>query len=151
MTKCLIRLAATFFYVGRFPLAPGSLASIVGVFFYVLLYRQTVPYVLLWAVVTALGFWVSGRMEKIEGEEDPSCIVIDEVSGVMIAFFLLPLSWPVVFTAFFLFRAFDMFKIYPVNELEKIPGGVGIMMDDIVAGIYTNLALQAALRLTGMM
>jgi phosphatidylglycerophosphatase A len=62
----------------------------------------------------------------------------------------LPLSWPVVITAFFLFRAFDMFKIYPVNRLEEIPGGVGVMMDDIIAGLYTNLAMHLAIRLVAL-
>ena len=99
-------------------------------------------------MITVTGFIVSDRMERIVKQKDPSCIVIDEVSGVMIAFFLLPFSWPVIFTAFFLFRAFDMFKIYPVNKFEPMPGGVGVMMDDIVAGIYTNIVMHIAIRLS---
>jgi len=73
--------------------------------------------------------------------------VIDEVAGVMIAFFLLPQTWAVMWTAFFVFRAFDMFKIYPGNKLEGVKGSGGIMLDDIMAGIYTNIVMHVALRL----
>ena len=145
-----IRLLATFFYIGEFPLAPGSLASLAGVALYVLFYNNFFLYSFLLITLTAVGFLVSGRMETITGQKDPSCVVIDEVAGVMIAFFLLPLTPAVVCTAFFLFRAFDMFKIYPVNKFEEMEGGTGIMMDDIIAGIYTNLAMQIAIRLAGM-
>ncbi len=131
-------------------MAPGSAASIIGALFYFALREQLVIYVLLLGIVTWLGFWVSERMETLVGAKDPSCIVIDEVSGVMIAFFMLPLNLPVVLTAFFLFRAFDMFKIYPVNKFETMPGGIAIMMDDIIAGIYTNLTMQLAIRLVAM-
>ena len=68
--------------------------------------------------------------------------MIDEVAGMMVAFFLLPVKWPVIITAFFLFRAFDMFKIYPVNKFEGIEGGAGVMMDDLIAGLYTNIVMQ---------
>ncbi len=83
-------------------------------------------------------------------KKDPPCIVIDEVAGSLIAFFMLPMNWPVFWSTFFVFRAFDMFKIYPANILEKRSGSVGIMMDDIVAGIYTNLIMQIAIRLAGV-
>ena len=68
----------------------------------------------------------------------------------MIALFLLPLDWPVLITAFFLFRALDMFKLYPVNQMEKFEGGLGIMMDDIVAGVYTNIVMHIAIRWAGI-
>lgn len=146
----LVRLLSTFFYVGLFPLAPGSLASLVGVFLCVLLHQDVMAYVTVLAAVTAVGFLVSGRMEVLAGEKDPSCVVIDEVAGVMLAFFLLPLTPSVAFTAFFVFRAFDMFKIYPANKLEAIHGGTGIMMDDIIAGFYTNVVMHIAVRWAGI-
>ena len=71
--------------------------------------------------------------------------MIDEVSGMLIAVFLLPVDFKVYLIAFFLFRAFDMFKIYPINKLESLPGGKGIMMDDIVSGLYTNIIMQIVL------
>ena len=149
MSDKLVKLLSTFFYIGYLPLAPGSMATIAGALIAYCLRDQIPAYVLVFAAITACGFLVSDRMEKIVGQKDPTCIVIDEVSGVMIAFFLLPFSWPVIFTAFFLFRAFDMFKIYPVNKFEPMPGGVGVMMDDIVAGVYTNIVMQIAIRWAG--
>jgi phosphatidylglycerophosphatase A len=150
LKKELVKLLSTFFYVGNFPLAPGSLASVVGVFLAILLGQTIVIYLIVTFVISGIGFLVSDQMEKLTKSKDPSEIVIDEVAGALIAFFLLPLNWPVVLTTFFLFRAFDMFKIYPVNKLEPIKGGVGVMMDDIVAGLYTNLVMQVAVRLAGV-
>ena len=154
MTKMLsdkfVKITATFFYIGFFPLAPGSLASVAGLVFAFLSHYVMPVYFLILIVVTVLGFKVSDRMEEIMGQKDPSCIVIDEVSGVMIAFFLLPFTPAIILTAFFLFRAFDMFKIYPVNKFEELKGGRGVMMDDIVAGIYTNITMHIAIRLAGL-
>ncbi len=144
-----VKLVSTFFYIGCLPRAPGSAATVLGVMIAYGLRNHLVFYVSVFLVITVLGFWAAGRMEKIVGERDPSCVVIDEVTGIGIAFFMLPFSWSVVWTAFFLFRAFDMFKIYPANKLEPLPGGSGIMLDDIVAGIYTNITMQIALRLVG--
>ena len=95
-----------------------------------------------------IGFITSDIVEKVVGKKDPSCVVIDEVSGMMIALFMLPWTPAVVVTTFFLFRAFDMFKIYPMNKLEALGGGKGIMLDDIFAGIYANLTMQIALYLS---
>ncbi len=148
MSNNLIKLLATFFYVGRMPLAPGSLASFVGALVYVCLYGNLWLYLMCVAALAAIGFFVGGKMEKILAEKDPGCIVIDEVVGVLIAFFMLPLTWPVLITAFFLFRAFDMFKIYPVDKFEDLEGGTGIMMDDVIAGLYTNLVMHSALWLS---
>jgi phosphatidylglycerophosphatase A len=145
--KC-VKLLATFFYIGYIPVAPGSMASAAGLLLFILFYQSLTAYVVLTAVIVISGFLVSGSMEKISGKTDPSCIVIDEVAGVLIAFFLLPKTTAVLWTGFFLFRAFDMFKIYPVNKFEEIKGGAGVMMDDIIAGVYTNITMHAALRLT---
>lgn len=143
ITQCL----ATFFYVGYWPVAPGSMATLVGVFICYALHLNLPLYIAVMVAVTAIGFVASDHFEKAMGRKDPGCIVIDEVSGVMIAFFLVPLSLPVMAVGYFLFRAFDMFKIYPGNKLEAMGGGVGIMMDDVMAGIYTNVILQVAIRL----
>ena len=83
-------------------------------------------------------------------EEHGVKVVIDEVSGIMISFFLLPITWSVVLTTFFLFRALDMFKTYPANKLEAMGGTEGIMMDDILAGVYTNIIMQIAVRYAGI-
>jgi phosphatidylglycerophosphatase A len=106
-------------------------------------------YIAVTVLVTMVGFLVSGRVEANLKKKDPSCIVIDEVAGGLIAFFLLPINFPVLITAYFLFRAFDMFKIYPVDRFESLPGSTGIMMDDLFAGLYTNIVMHLALRLSG--
>ncbi|MDP8264904.1 MAG: phosphatidylglycerophosphatase A [Candidatus Aceula lacicola] len=145
MKNTLVKIVSTFFGIGYAPIAPGSVASVVAGILSVSLFGNMYLYVFVFLVVTIVGFLISGKMEPIVKEKDPSCVVIDEVSGVMITFFMLPKTWPVLITAFFLFRAFDMFKIYPANYFEKKPGGVGIMMDDIVAGIYANFVMQISL------
>ena len=147
MLNKIIKFITTFGFIGYMPLAPGSMASIAGGLLAVYISSNLAVYLSVFTVVTVLGFLASGRMEAIVGAKDPSCVVIDEVSGIMIAFFLLPQTASVLVTAFFLFRAFDMFKIYPADKFESVKGGGGIMMDDIVAGIYTNLTMHLALRL----
>lgn len=150
MSNKFIELTATFFGIGKIPIVPGTMASLAGTVIVVVLHGHLALYIGVALLVTVLGFITSGRMERIAGKKDPSCVVIDEVSGIMIAFFLLPVNAPVLLTAFFVFRAFDMFKIYPVNKFEEMEGGVGVMMDDIIAGLYTNITMQAAVRLAGL-
>ncbi|MBI5024312.1 MAG: phosphatidylglycerophosphatase A [Candidatus Omnitrophica bacterium] len=150
MRDRLSRVLATFFFMGNFPVAPGSLASLAGTLLAISLHGHPGIHVFLFLLITFAGFAVSGRVEKLLGQKDPSCIVIDEVSGVLLAFFTLPLTPAVIVTTFFLFRAFDMFKIYPVNRFEELPGAVGIMADDLWAGFYTNITMQLALRWAGI-
>lgn len=142
-------LAATFFYIGKFPVAPGTMGTLAGLFLAWLVAPWVALYCLMTALVMLAGFWASGTAEKAFGKKDPGCIVIDEVAGIMLSFFLVPFSWPVAVIGFFLFRAFDMFKIWPANKFEDMGGSRGIMMDDVMAGIYTNIVLQIATRLAG--
>ena len=150
MANHISKLLATFFCIGYLPIAPGSIATVAGVI--ISYYLAGNPSVYLWATlaVTVVGFAVSGHAEQAIGKKDPGCIVIDEVSGVMIAFFMLPMTPAVLCTGFFLFRAFDMFKIYPANKLEGLKGSRGVMLDDIIAGIYTNIVMQLAIRWAGI-
>lgn len=143
------RLLATFFFMGNSPVAPGSLASLAGTLLAIALYGHPAIYIVFFLAITLAGFAVSGRAERSLGQKDPSCIVIDEVSGVLLAFFALPLTPAVIVATFFLFRAFDMFKIYPVNRFEELPGAAGIMADDLWAGLYTNVTMQLAIRWAG--
>ena len=150
LTEQFYKIGATFFYCGNFPGAPGTFTSAVAVLLYLGLQGHTGLYLIVLGAVTVWGFMAGGPMEAMVGRKDPGCVVIDEVAGVLISFFLLPPVPKVMWTAFFLFRAFDMFKIYPANRFETCKGGTGIMMDDIVAGIYTNLVMHAAIRLAGV-
>lgn len=144
--KLFIKVVSTFFFIGYFPAMPGTAASMVGAMLAFMLRDNIFIYIALWGIITFFGFLVSGKMESILGCKDPGCVVIDEVSGVMITFFLLPVRPAVWITAFFLFRAFDMFKIYPCNWIEKKTGSFGIMSDDIVAGFYANAIMHIAIR-----
>ncbi len=146
MFNKISELLATFFYVGFLPGAPGSIATILGGLLAYALASNIGLYIAVTVLVTVAGFLVSGRAEKVMGKKDPGSIVIDEVAGVMIAFFLLPTTLPIFWIVFFLFRAFDMFKIYPGNKFEGLDGSAGIMLDDIIAGVYTNIVMHLALR-----
>lgn len=151
MSDKIIKFVSSFGYAGYFPIASGTFASAVGLGLCFILHKNLVLYSLVLVIITAIGFLYSGQMERIEGIKDPSAVVIDEVAGMMISFYMLPFSsWAVVLTAFFLFRACDMFKVYPAGKFEAIHGGAGIMLDDIIAGIYTNIIMQIAIHMTGI-
>ena len=97
-------------------------------------------------VVTLLAIPASGRTAKLIGIEDPGLVVIDEVAGVFVTMLFHPLTITSVVLGFFLFRIADILKPFPARRLERLHGGVGIVMDDIVSGIYANLALLLILR-----
>ena len=149
MRNYLIRAIATVFGVGYLPAAPGTWATVVGVVIAYYLGNNLAFYSILLVILLVLGIMTSGLLEKQLKQKDPGVVVIDEVVGVMIALWGLPLIWSVMISGFFLFRAFDMFKIYPINKLEAQPGGWGIMLDDCLAGVYTNIILRIALRCAG--
>lgn len=120
-------------------MAPGTWGSIAAC-----LVDAVVP-ISWWAIVavTLIGVWASGEAERILGEPDPGSVIIDEVVGMWLSTFLLPRSW--LLPGLVLFRVVDIFKPFPVRAAEKIPGGWGIMLDDIVGGAMVNVALHAAL------
>ncbi len=146
----LHKFIATFLGIGYFPVAPGTAATAagVGVAFALAAYPFWYGVVLVLAII--LGIISADKIEKQSKQKDPGIVVIDEVAGIMIALAFLPLTPAVMIGGFFLFRAFDMFKIYPINKLESLPGGWGIMLDDLMAGLYTNIILQIAVRMAGI-
>ena len=147
----LIKFLATGLGLGMAPFAPGTFGTLLGTLIYYFL--RTQPDLWYWRFVAGVAVFsiiVAHQAERIYKAKDCQKIVIDEVAGMLLSFFMLPVSWPIAVTGFFLFRAFDMFKIYPVNRFEPLPGSTGIMMDDLIAGIYTNLTMQLAVRFSGM-
>ena len=139
---------ATLFGVGRFPIASGTVGSAATLPFALLLARLGVlPLILATVVVTLVGIWAAGAAERHYGVKDPSPVVVDEAAGQMVALVLLPPVLAVGVASFFLFRLFDVLKPPPARQLERIPGGAGIVLDDVAAGIYANLVLRAALLL----
>ena len=147
--KFLSKLAATFFGIGYCPIAPGTAGTAAGVLLAFVLAPSPVWYVVVSVLLIVIGIASSSYLEKILGQKDPGIIVIDEVAGIMLSLACLPLTPTMMISGFFLFRAFDMFKIYPINKLEALPGGWGIVLDDLMAGLYTNIVLQIACRLAG--
>jgi phosphatidylglycerophosphatase A len=94
--------------------------------------------------------WVSARACVIFGEEDPSKVTIDEIAGILVTFALHSFSWIALVVGFVLFRIFDIAKPFPVRWAErKFPGGWGVVMDDVVAGIYANIALWIIIMIIG--
>ncbi len=135
-------------YSGRSPFAPGTAGTVVGVLLYLLLRDLGLfGYGVACAVVSALGIWAAGRADEIFRTKDNRTIVIDEIAGYLLGMLLVPATWQYITAAFFLFRAFDIIKPYPLRRLESLPGGWGVVLDDIGAGVYTNIVLQAAMYL----
>lgn len=144
MADKLSKILATVFYVGYFPVVPGTAGSLVGLLLYVLLQDKIWLYGLVTVSVTLLGFLVAGRVAKIFNQPDPKQIVIDEVAGILLALFLFPFKSSLAVLAFFIFRGLDAVKPPPADRMERLPGSLGIMLDDIVAAAYTNLIFQLA-------
>lgn len=141
---------ATFFGLGYFPVAPGTLTSAIIVLLYkFFLHRLDWPiYLLLFFVFFALGVYVSDVTSRMLKKEDPRTVVIDEAAGQFIALFLLNPSWALCAASFFLFRFFDIIKPFPIRRFETFPGGLGIMLDDIAAAIFTGILINTFLLLT---
>ncbi|HEA66410.1 MAG TPA: phosphatidylglycerophosphatase A [Desulfobacterales bacterium] len=146
-----IILLATVGYVGKIPFAPGTFGSIPGLFIWVFLAKidpLLSLFLILFLVLSSIP--IAGQAEIMLNKKDPSEIVIDEMAGIVVALFGLPLNVFSATAGFFIFRVLDIFKPFPIRFIErKLPGGVGIVMDDVVAGIYCNLLLRTIYRLTG--
>lgn len=146
------RIAATFFGAGTFPIAPGTFGSMAALPFGVLILQIPAPFGRLALLVAAsaalaLGVWASKRYADAAGRSDPGEIVIDEVAGQWLALIFATPDNPWHFlAAFMLFRFFDIAKIWPANwAQDQLPGGWGVMMDDIVAGLYAAAFLYAGI------
>ncbi len=146
MMNLIAKIIATVFGVGYFPVGPGTAGTVVGMVLAVFTQHSLPLYTGVLAGLLVIGVLSSDHLARTLKQSDPGCVVIDEVVGIMIALWGLPLIWPVMISGFFLFRALDMFKIYPINKFEAIPGGIGIVLDDVMAGLYANVILHIALR-----
>lgn len=142
----LVALAlATSLGVGYIPFAPGTFGSLAGLVLWWLL-PSTLPIQLMSIVVIFIaGSWSGSVAESHFASTDPGPVVIDEVLGMLVTLFLNPVGWIGAGLGFLLFRLSDIVKPYPANKLEQLHGGVGVMADDLMAAIYANLALRAAL------
>ena len=138
---------ATALGVGYIPFAPGTFGSAVGLVVWALVPGSAGAQGVIIVLLFVVGSWSGSVAEQHFGRTDPGQVVIDEVAGMLITLFLNPVGWVGATGAFLLFRIADVLKPFPANRLEKLPGGVGVMTDDLMAAIYANLVLRAALAL----
>ncbi|MFN3418030.1 MAG: phosphatidylglycerophosphatase A [Pyrinomonadaceae bacterium] len=159
-----LALGLTTFGVGYFPFAPGTIGSALGVMIYLfaewaesaargISVNQLSPEsfgafkvainsaaLLIFCIV---GIWAAGRSTELLGDADPSAAIVDEIIGQLITFLFVPfsISWEFILAGFLLFRLFDIWKPYPIDSLQSLPGGIGVCADDILAGVYAGISL----------
>ncbi|MBU7005263.1 phosphatidylglycerophosphatase A family protein [Phosphitispora fastidiosa] len=138
MRKNIIILLASGFGLGLIPKAPGTFGTLLGLVLAVLFPDN----IFLITSTVVLGIWISQEAEMALQEHDSPKIIVDEIAGYLIAVY----TWNGIYLiiGFLLFRALDILKPAPINRLQKLPGGFGVMADDLAAGLITNIIMQAA-------
>lgn len=146
--KLASKLIATFFGLGYFPIAPGTLTSFIVVLIYkFFLYKSTWPlHLIIFFFLFFIGTFTSSKLSSSKNK-DPRSIVIDEAAGQYLTLFQLGSSWFPLLLCFFLFRLFDIIKPIPIKRIEEFPKGWGIMLDDVMAALYTGIIIQVYLLL----
>ncbi|MFQ5899722.1 MAG: phosphatidylglycerophosphatase A [Candidatus Methylomirabilia bacterium] len=123
--------------VGYLPVAPGTAGSLLALGVLWVLSLPPLGLALLLLGVVAVGGWASSRAERLIGQKDPSPVVVDEVAGMVLSVLALPRQLVPFLAAFFLFRVLDILKPFPARQSQALSGGLGVMLDDLVAGAYT--------------
>jgi len=143
--KAVIFLASGCF-LGNVPFAPGTFGSLLGIpLCFALAKTDVFVAALLTLLFIVIAIWIAHIAAKIFDNTDPGNIVIDEIAGMAVTFIGVPFNLASVVSGFLLFRLLDITKPFPIRRLERsLPGGVGIVLDDVVAGIYGNLILRLA-------
>jgi phosphatidylglycerophosphatase A len=143
MKKFFKLFILTGFFIGYSPFFPGTLASLLGLFFIIFLIKNKILYLIIFLLATIFCLLFSNWGEKFFNKKDPKQIVIDEIAGMFISFFYLPsYNIKTYIIGFFLFRLLDILKPTPIKYLEKMESGIGIILDDLIAGIFTNILLR---------
>ena len=148
ITKYLKILIGTGLLVGYSPVAPGTLSCLLGVLIWYLLFNNRILYIIVASVLFIIGLIVSNALEK-EWGKDPRRIVVDEYVSILLPLFFTPMRILPLAMTFLLFRFFDIVKPPPLKKLESLEGGLGVMIDDLVAGLYTTVVILG-LRFTGV-
>jgi len=141
--KHFILMFATGFGAGYSPIAPGTLGTLVAIPIYYFL--SEIPFPLYEITLTGFFFlavWVSEKTEAVLGKKDDSRIVIDEMMGFFITMLWVTKTPLFILVGFILFRFFDIFKPFPIRRFEKVRGGFGVVLDDVMAGIFANVILR---------
>lgn len=133
--------------IGFAPVAPGTFGSLAALpLCWLVASISAGPGLVLILALIGLSTWVAHAAEQIEAQKDPKQVVIDEFCGMTVALFALPFTPALALGGFALFRVFDIFKPFPIRWLEKkVPGGPGIVLDDIIAGLFANLVLRSGI------
>ena len=131
------RFVATFFYLGKLPFAPGSWGSLGALLLWLLLPLTFSVHLFSLIILFVLGVYSSNKIAKYLDTNDPSEVVIDEVVGMGISLFMLPHSFGLYLLAFILFRIFDIIKPLFIYRIQNLSGGWGIMLDDVLGGLFT--------------
>ncbi|GFO68653.1 phosphatidylglycerophosphatase A [Geomonas limicola] len=141
-------LSTTWFGTGFSPFASGTVGTLGAIPFYLALSRLSLPlYLLTTLAFTLFSCWAAGLAEEVFHEKDSGKIVIDEVAGYLVTMTAAPATWQAVLAGFFLFRLFDIVKPQPARWFDRsLKNGFGVVLDDIVAGIYACLSLHLVLR-----
>jgi phosphatidylglycerophosphatase A len=146
----LIKALASGGFLGYSPFASGTVGTLWGIPIFLFLAGKNIW--LQGAIITVSIFgavFLSARASRIWGEKDPSKVVADEIVGYMTAMVALPFSWTLAWTGFFLFRVMDVLKPFPIRNIDRQwPGGWGIVLDDVLAGVYTHIMLQILMAYT---
>lgn len=145
----LVLIIASACYVGYIPFASGTFGSLVGI----PLFFATAPlaaspalYLLLYVVAVGVACWAAGQADHLLAEQDSSKIVVDEVVGYLAATLFLEPTWTAALIAFFIFRVFDVIKPFPASYADReLHGGVGVVLDDVISGLYANVATRLVL------
>ena len=143
---------ATGFFIGTVPFAPGTFGSIIGLPICFLISRLDILIGVICTVLFILfAIWVAAAAEKVLKKKDAGEIVIDEIAGLIVTFIGLPFTLKTVIAGFIIFRTFDILKPFPIRTFEKkVTGGLGVVLDDVLAGIYGNLILRLAIYIAGI-
>ena len=139
----LINFLATGCFVGKIPIAPGTAGTVVGVLLYLLIWPlPPILYVVTTVTFIFFAVWVSTKAQEIYGEQDPREVVIDEIAGFLVTMAFHKYDVSLIIGGFILFRIFDIVKPFPLRWIERrFLSGWGIVLDDVAAGIYANVAL----------
>lgn len=141
---------ATGCYIGKIPIAPGTFGSLWGLLLSFCLNRTTVPLAIFLIIVFIFcAIWIADAAEKLLAQQDPGCVVIDEIAGMAVTLAGLPFNLVSATAGFIIFRLLDIIKPFPIRTLErKVSAGFGIVIDDVVAGIIGNILLRVAFKIT---
>lgn len=147
----IVLVLSTWFGTGLLPIAPGTFGTLATVpLILVLDNLGTIYKVLSLMIAIVVAIWASGRHQELLRQSDPREIVIDEVAGFLLTMLFLPRSWLAIGLGFIFFRLFDILKPYPIRQTERIKGGLGVVIDDLVAGLYAYAVVRIILLIPGL-